>query len=409
MKSLLCLFDPREDLVCKAIAILIVLSSITGGILLPQPFYFGSLAVLGLLIVFNRPRLTITNGYVLTLLAICAFSLLMNNPPFYFRAWQRLGVYSMVVLTAGPIIVGSKATILRMKILQYFIYLGALLSIGSFFAYFLGINLFVRDGEFLEISAGRFSGLMNHSMVLGPIAGLSCIYLFIRTINTRRPAYKYVDAVLTILCLLACFLSASRAAVGATIVGIMVVLFRLYYKRISKFYLLLFVIISVAAATFPIWGGMTDFLVEKQLGNEAMGSVIYSREQKIDARIQEFLSSPIYGIGYNVVDPKLDGVIIENGQIEPGSSWFAVASMTGILGLICFSIICFRALKRAWGIESPFISGLLGGCLVFFFIHLLGEGYIFAPKNCLSLLFWLIIAVIDGCWIDKGAIAKLAL
>ena len=131
-------------------------------------------------------------------------------------------------------------------------------------------------------------------------------------------------------------------------------------------------------------------------------SSFYSREIKFTARILEFKSSPIIGIGYNVINPQYDFVEESTGQIEPGSSWLAVASMTGVIGLFVFLGICSRGLKRAWRIKSPFVSSLLGGMLVFFFIHMIAEGYIFAPGSFLALLFWLIIAVVDGVFdIDK--------
>ena len=379
---------------------MLVLSSVTGGINLPATVYYCALAILGYrLIMYGHLRAS--NKQVFLLLIICAISLALNNPPSYFRAWQRLGVFSLVLFVASPMLSSSAAAAERYKVLEYFINICIVVSVGSFFAYFLGINLFVRNDTLLDIGSGSFSGLTNHSMVLGPVAGLSCICLFARVFEAQNTAQKSVEAVLFVLCLMSCFLSASRGAVVATIVGCMFVLCRIYHDRIGRMFLLLIVLISMAAATFPFWGGMTNFLVQKQLGNEQMGGVFYSREQKFDARLKEFESSPLYGIGYNVVNPNLDQVNLQNGQIEPGSSWLAILSMTGIIGFVCFSLICIRALKRAWRIEVPILSGVLGGCLFFFFIHFFAEGYVFAPKSFLILLFWLIVAVIEGCISDE--------
>ncbi len=394
MKKLLSILDFRSDGIFKIVALLIVMSSFVGGITLPPPFYYGSLAVCGLMIIKNG-KLKVKNVYVLLFLIICFFSLLINNPPSYFRAWERLGGYTMILLVVSSLFACKYSTQLRAKILYYIMEVAILLSVGSFFAYFLGINLFVRLGEQLEISAGKFSGLMNHSMVLGPVAGLSGFVLFASILSKKTKKDYLFTGAMALCCFGACLLSASRAAVGATGVACVYALFRYYRKRMSKMVTVVVVMVGLLMATFPLWGGVTDFLVQKQKGNESMGSAIYSRERKFTARILEFKSSPIIGIGYNVVIPEYDGVVMSNGQIEPGSSWLAVASMTGVLGLSVFITICVKEMRRAWKIERPLTSSILGGMLLFFLVHMIAEGYIFAPKNCLSMLFWLIIAVID--------------
>lgn len=401
IKTLRSFLNLRKDSLPKIIALLVAMCTITGGIHLSQPFYFGALALLAISIV-SRGGLKLQNGLVLLLLLVCFFSLLINNPPSYFRAWQRFGVYIMVVLVVSPILSGAYSTQLRAKVLYYFMLIGIILSAGSFFAYFLGINLFERGNGYLDIGAGTFSGLMNHSMVLGPIAGLSGVALFATILSFNSPRRHLIIVLMALFCLISCLLAASRVAVGATGVACIFAIFRYYRNRMSKMVSVFVVLAGLLMATFPVWGGFTNFLVEKQQKNEEMGGAMFSRERKFTARILEFESSPVIGIGYNAINPEYDFVEMGNGQIEPGSSWLAVASMTGVIGLCVFLGICSRGLKRAWRIKSPFISSLLGGMLVFFFIHMIAEGYIFAPGSFLALLFWLIIAVIDGVFdLDK--------
>lgn len=397
MDGILSVFIPRKDIASKIAAWLLVLSSITGGILLSQPFYYLALAILGVRILM-KGHVRLSNVYVLLLLVVCALSLILNNPPSFFRAWERLGVYTLVLFVASPMLSSREASIERYKVLKYFIYIGIILSVGSFFSYFLGINLFVREGIELDIGAGTFSGLMNHSMVLGPVSALSAILLFSRIVNLREVRNKkkvISNSVLFILCCGSCLLSASRGAIGCLVVGCIYVLFSFYRERLSKVVGVLLVVVGIAAATFPIWGGLTSFVMQKQQGNIENGSLIFSRENKIEARIYEFKSSPIYGIGFCVLDPQFTGVSKETGRIEPGSSWLAVASMTGILGLLCFIPICLISLKKVWRMQDRFLSCMLGGMLLFFLIHMSVEGYIFAPKSFLSLLFWLIVASIN--------------
>jgi len=106
----------------------------------------------------------------------------------------------------------------------------------------------------------------------------------------------------------------------------------------------------------------------------------------------EFASSPIIGIGFQTVSLTGSDSPNRRGNIEPGSSWLAVLSMTGIVGL-CFVLIIFY---RAWHV-SKYVNNnntiLFQGLLLFMSIHMLVEGYIYAGGSFLCMLLWLIIGV----------------
>ena len=399
MRSLLTIIDFRKDFALKLIAWLLVLSSITGGILLPQPFYFFAIGLLGIMII-AKGRIRFSNYLVLLLLIVCLISLVFNRPPAYFRVWSRLAVYSLVVLVVSPMFYSEYAVVMRFRVLLFFLYIGTLLSVGSFFAYFLGINLFERQGEILDISAGSFSGLMNHSMVLGPISALSSILLFSLILNSKRCRIKISRMVILIILMLfccgACLLSASRIALVGLVVGLLMVVIVVYREQLSKAFKIVFLVLALGGASYPIWGKLAEYVIQKNEGNIVRGSIFYSREDKFEARIYEFKSNPVIGIGFCVSDPQFTGVNESNGRVEPGSSWLAVASMTGILGLLVFLPLCFVASKRVWKIQDPLASSILTGTLFFLYVHMIAEGYIYAPKSCFSLLFWLVMSSIYG-------------
>lgn len=412
MNSIISVFDFRRDALLKIVAWLLVFSSITGGILLSQPFYFFAVGLLGVLI-FAKGGVRFSNVGVLLLLIACVISLIVNHPPSFFKAWNRLGVYTLILVVVSPLFYSDYAVSLRLKVLLYFLYIGVILSVGSFFAYFLGINLFERQGEMLEIGAGTFSGLMNHSMALGPISALSAILLFAFIVipngKAKKPSRKAVLISLFVFCCGACLLAASRIALVGLVLGVLVVLFVSSRDNLAKAFRMIILVLFIAGVTYPVWGRFTAFVIQKQEGNTAQGSIFYSREDKFAARIYEFRSSPIVGIGYCVADPDFTGVNVTNGRVEPGSSWLAIASMTGILGLLAFLPLCFAALIKVWKIRDTLVCGILAGMLLFFFVHMIAEGYIYAPKSCFSLLFWLIISSIYGITIfeEKGYLFKI--
>ena len=244
----------------------------------------------------------------------------------------------------------------------------------------------------MDIGAGSFSGLMNHSIVLGHFSGLSTAYMFSLLLD-KNGRTRLLFIILTLLCFGACLLSASRNGIFSCLSACFIAVICHYRKSISKAILIVFTIVLIGIFSFPLWGGLTDFLVEKNERNiEESGSILFSRERKFNARIQEFKSSPIFGIGYCTVDPSLDRVNYSNGQIEPGSSWLAIASMTGILGLIPFICICFEAIKRSLKKQRHAQSCIEITLLGYYFLHMMSEGYLLAPRSFLSLVFWLIIS-----------------
>ena len=194
--------------------------------------------------------------------------------------------------------------------------------------------------------------------------------------------------------MLASLLAASRVGLGAGLVGGVVLLYRYYKGRVHKFWGILIFLISISFAALPLLSDFTDSLERKQRTNEAMGGTLYSREIKINARVSEFLSSPVFGVGFNVIDPSLDFVDYSNGQIEPGSSWLEILSMTGIVGFIVFGIITIKTFIRVWKIQNTALSASLSGFFVFFLIHMLAEGWIYASHNLMTILFWLLVSVI---------------
>lgn len=390
-------FRFRNDGLLKLLGIFLTLSSVAGffhfGVL-----YYIILALFGLMVVYGLMKKGVkTSPYIIVFLVICALSLIVNETLPVFNAWGRLAVYVLVLFVVSPMLSNSSVGKMRTKLLMYVMDACIILSILSFFCYFLGINLFVRNDTVLEIGVGSFSGLMNHSMVLGPISGLSSVVLLSYCLCETNKRLRIIYIIALFSCMGSCLLASSRIAVGAMVVGCVFVLYLRFRSNLTRFSIVLLLIVGIAGVSFPIWGGLTDFLMEKQQGNIEMGgSAFYSREYKIKARITEFKSSPVVGIGFATVNPKLDMVDFSNGRIEPGTSWLAILSMTGLMGFSVFLIICIIMFKKVLSYQNLFFSCALGGMFVFYLVHLSAEGYIMAPRSFLNMLFWLVLGAIGS-------------
>ena len=149
----------------------------------------------------------------------------------------------------------------------------------------------------------------------------------------------------------------------------------------------------VGLLTFPLWENFTAGLQKKNENNIELG-MYGSRTDKWKARMTEFSSNPIIGIGYASVDSNLDDVGV-GGAVEPGSSWLAILSMTGIIGLLLLVAIIRKPFIYLKAHPSPYNSLLLG-LFVYVCVHMISEGYIFAGGSSLCFIAWLIF----GCCSD---------
>lgn len=338
-----------------------------------------------ILVLVFREVISINILYLLYIMYLGG-ALLILDPPNIFSPWSRLGAFIIILILTTSFINNSYLKVLRRFCLNYILAICIIISIISFFFFFLGINLmtYTADLEFTD-KGGLFGGLTNHSIVLGIVSGIStCVILFLGIVK------KWWWYILLIPCVGSLLLSASRGAIGATIVGIMVIIILSQKRGVRNTKLLILTLIAIPALLYVT--NNTNILDGVRYKNESRSSsILESREDKINYRIEEFKSSPIIGIGISTISLNLgDEVNFQTGRIEPGSSWFAILSMTGIIGLIFFLRILTISLKCQISSKSIY-SILLIGLVCFFVISLFSEGYIFAAGSPLCFILWLVL------------------
>jgi O-antigen ligase len=241
---------------------------------------------------------------------------------------------------------------------------------------------------------GAFTGIMMHSMLLAPIAGMAVLFSVHRAIFNRSILFL----VIAILLLIPCMLAGSRSSILSVIFGL-VLLLSLGLPKVSLRggLLLLALIFLVGSSCLLFYKNFlhsdltyryTSTLQEKGLQN--------TRERLWAARMDEFQDKPLVGVGIGMgYVMKRSGVLQdESGKvnIEPGSSYLAILSMTGLFGAIGFLLVIVRLFRLYLKVNVPRSDPRLSEALAiiaFFSIHLGAEGYIFAVGNSLCLFFWL--------------------
>ena len=322
-------------------------------------------------------------------IAFLIFNLIICSPESFYCVWERLGIFAALFLVASSFFVGDYARRFRWQALKTLLALVVVLSTLSFFGFFLGINMMVRFGEVLteyESNVGWFSGFYTHSMLLGPMSALAACSIIYLALKKK----SYIIALCAIPSIGSVMFAASRTAFVAMIIALLFMIYR-YSENKAIFYKILVASSIALVASFPLWNSGLDRMATKQYASADQGQ-FGSRTEKWSNRIDEFQSSPIWGIGFCTVSRQSGDVNTTSGTIEPGSSWFAILSMTGIIGIafvLTFFVNAYKAIKKSANQRAV----LLMAMLIFISIHMFGEGYIFAGGNPVAVIAWLIV----GC------------
>lgn len=329
------------------------------------------------------------SGLPLLILLYFGLTISIDHPAALFNPWGRYALFVIVFLLSSPLLQGTNARRFRYESLMVVAKSCVIISLISFVCYFLGIS-WMSDEEFL-ISGGLFSGITNQSNMLGPVCAIAIMYLANAAFTKREKMYWYI----LIPCALTLLFSACRAALLGALGGMVLLVYN-YSKERGGFAKYVTTILLVGAVTFPLWNGALSRLEDKQERDSRMENTYGSREEKWGHRIEEFQSSPVTGIGFSAVDTKFGDDYMASGTTEPGSSWLAVLSMTGIIGFMMVMLLLWQSFKGSWKVvteRSPLICGLL----VVTVLECMTEGFLLAGGSVLCYLTWLTM----GCSFDN--------
>lgn len=341
--------------------------------------------VLSLLCVIVGGGISFNGVYVILYIAFGISALFANDP--FFNSDMRFGLFVLVTLLCSPCIRTKKAVQFRCLVFRNILLLLSILTIGSFVCFFFGINLMQTGRNSIgALTAGLFGGLYNHSMLLGPLSALVAMVFLI----SYMVHHKMILIVLFFVSVSAVILSASRASVLA--LGIPILYLFLFVKNGSgSRKKLIGILVAACLISIPMVDNITSGLVQKQEMRKSESEGAFdSRDDKWNNRFKEFKENPIIGIGFCAVDNKNTGDYTEYGSVEPGSSHFAVLSMTGILGIIPYLLILFAAYKSVRK-GGDGIATMRMCLFLIFMTHALFEGYVLFAGGFMSMMFWLVI------------------
>ena len=350
-----------------------------------QFIYFGLMALIVFLsLIKSKNRVGFSMVWIIV---ACIISVVYNDIPSYFRPEQRLVIFIVSMLCLSPLLSGRYINTIKITTFHY----ASKFLIGITLLSFIGKVTGVYSGD----NASGFSGITNHSMTLGVVAGISLIYtLFILTKKPINKKEKYRYCVVAFITVFTLILAGSRGALIAAILGVLVFVFKENKGKFTKTIKNLVRLSILLALTAPIWIQYTARLIEKNITAESEVSITHSRDLIWNYRLIEFNESPVIGIG--LASAKYGLINKVTGQNEPGSSWGAIFAQIGLFGGIPFLLLIlsyFHFLYIKKDINSN--HSLLIGLLSFFAIHWISEGYMLSAGGFEFFYAWLLLGVIQ--------------
>ena len=356
--------------------------------------YYGICGVV-LFIIFSKNNKYIINKSMLCLYLLCAISILINDIPSLFKPWERLISFIIVTALVSPFIESNYLNRFRIRLFSSLLSLYQLVVIASIIVYFIGIR-------FSELA--HFTGITKQSMLIAPVSAIVILYSVysLSVKHKKNRLYICYHIVILIIAFLTLILSASRSAIIGAIVSIILYLVIIYRQKTHYFIKVSIGTIVILLFTFSLWSPYLENLEQKNASAQSAGSFTNTRDILWQTRIEEFKSSPLFGIGFSTVDIDREGSnYTKDGIIETGSSWLCILSMIGILGFISFLFIYGNSVKiliKSLNTSLKYGSFLLS-LLCFWTIHMIAEGYIFASGSFLFFNVWLLLGYIHilGC------------
>lgn len=376
---------------------------------LGNPYYLIMAGSLGILIM-NGGVKNLKMPYV-AFIVICALSIATNKIPASLHPWLRFMTLAFVLSLVTPMLQSPALRRFRWQTFVLIQYLCVAVTIISFFATLGGYNS-------MKLSAGR-TGITTQVMVMGPLAAMSmvfCVYqVWVQKSKKIRLIEKLIFGFGAFCGFAMCMMAVSRIGIVSGAMGIVALIVYKSRFKMGKSMIYVATVTLTLIATYPLWNAYIAQAKEKNERAVVEGGMLNSRQGAWQARIDEFKSSPLFGVGlasYDLGDenPSLDDDLLADNEnirveaLEPGSGWLVVLSMTGIFNFVLFVWFYWKAFQKTYrSVTRRWIEPycLLGALLVLFATHMLAEGYSLAAGGFLFFCMWLMLGVIDAWPKDK--------
>lgn len=299
----------------------------------------------------------------------------------------RLVLFSLVLYMAAPRL-SIRWHLYKIKLL-YCIFSGfGVATLANLYAKFAGINHTYQD-EYTMYRALEFSGFCSHPMWTSCAAAFSTMFfvsLAFREGKKNRIQRLFYFAMI-LASLYVTMIGASRSAFFLSLACSLLII---WMQSKSFAVVRNLVVVGVTAVVFaPFLMKNSQAMMNKKNGLE-ITTENTSRDELWAQRMEEFKSSPIWGIGFAAHGV---GANKQVGRNESGGSFISVLAQAGIIGIIFIVFIWFAAILFPRQIGTDYNTILFYVAFVFMSIHSILEGYMFQAGWYLCLIIWLVLGL----------------
>ena len=379
--------DRANRVFCLALVILMCLRHAVG---VAIPLSFVSLLSLAVFMTSNTRR-TFLNNSLACFVAIYGLSLLLHPAPEPWLRTQRFLAFLIGMLCFSPLLTSDSLakTRLRISAITYYV-----LSAMVFLSFLVWLASFIRFGEDGIWKSGihnyGFCGIFKVGMVLSPVSAIIAITSAFLLLEGKCKIKPFLNGLILFTGIIMCVAGGSRiASVGLflSLASLLIikrhVLAQMLHSRLAIAMALSGTILLIASSPYAL-----SVIRHKNMIGESHGSLFYSRERLWHDRIEEFASSPLTGIGYANEFPseRNKGSLTE---IEPGSSWLALMSYGGLVGLGCFLWFSSSLARMLYRIRDDGRFPICLAILLFLVINAFTEGWLMFAGSIIFPVFWL--------------------
>lgn len=366
-----------------------------------SPVVFLLFCLIPVLALFKSRRFTI--NYMLMLFFVaCAVSLIFNHPLINYMSSLRLCLFFAMLCLLSPLVESASLRLFRDYMWRYLMFLCQFVVIMSLVVYVITVVFGDR---------GRLLLIVAHPIMLSTLAamvGVVMTWRFLSRENRVSRLSQLFDALSLVAAIIVMVWGGARGAIISFVVAEIYVFVTLSHRLRSGRWVLISVVAAIVFAIFI--GGDVTYRVKKkfEIGKEN-NSIIFSRKQLWKSRIEEFMESPVIGIGftnatrYSSLVGNVRAVCINrpDRKEEPGSSWLCVLSNTGIVGfmlLVCWNAELLRVVRRRRR-NGDINAVKFGALLLFFLVDGFFEGWVLYAGSFTFFLYWLLTSrIMDYRW-----------
>lgn len=358
----------------------------------PSILYYIGLLMIGWKMLKMNTTLCERNISIVVFIGIIWISSLIN-----FAVNARTVVYTYILIISAPLFTSYRWHLWKRKLFKNICigFVGTV--VVSLWAKIRGVNYQVQvnmGGASMEQYGGtdEFAGYAKFPMWNSAAAALGlvvCAWLLFANRHRGNKRLEYLIIFGMLASFYICVNSASRSAAAFAVV-VCLLMFHWLVKSSKRWtrYITMFSIMGVLL--FPFYHNAATRMLKKQSDQKAAGHT--SRDALWNARMAEFYSSPIFGVGYAVHGTGDSRGI---GRTESGSSWLSVLAQTGVIGFIIAVIIWVKTLRVLRRVRFDKFYILVYGVLIFFTLHSVFEGYMFQGGWYMCVICWMALGLIN--------------